>query len=157
MANNRAKPRRKPIRLPAGAYHQPGSWYFLTLCCKNKAPLFASREKRDLVQQVLIERARRNRVELAAYTILPNHLHLICSAGKRGVPGLVKEFKSKCAVELKRRFGMDSPWQYRYFDHKIRSEESLEEKCRYVRLNPVRLGLAVRAEDYPWTGALRSD
>lgn len=151
------KPRRKPIRLSPGSYHQPGAWYFLTLCCKNKALLLDSPEKRDLVQQVLLETAQGNRVELATYTILPNHIHVICSAGKTGVPGFVKEFKSKCAVELRRQFNVASPWQYRYFDHKLRSEESLDEKCRYVRLNPVRLGLAARAEDYAWTGSLRSD
>ena len=157
MQNDPSKPRRKPIRLPADAYRKPGTWYFLTLCCKSKAPLFAQPEKRDLVRQILLETAKTNHVELAVYAILPNHVHIICSAGKNGVPGFVRAFKSRSAVELKHRFEVDSPWQFRYFDHKIRSEESLDAKCRYVRLNPVRLGLVARAEDYPWTGALRSD
>jgi putative transposase len=157
MQNDSSKPRRKPIRLPANAYRKPSTWYFLTLCCKNKAALFAQPGKRNLVRQVLLDTAKTHHVELAVYTILPNHLHVICSAGKNGVPGFVRAFKSRSAVELKRGFGAGSPWQFRYFDHKIRGEESLDAKCRYVRLNPVRLGLVARAEDYPWTGTLRTD
>jgi len=157
MQKDQSKRRRKRIRLPADAYRKPSAWYFLTLCCKSKAPLFAQAEKRDLVRHVLLETAKTNHVELAVYTILPNHVRVICSAGKNGVPGFVRAFKSRSAVELKRRFKVDSPWQFCYFDHKIRGGESLKEKCRYVRLNPERLGLVARDEDYPWSGVLRTN
>ena len=32
----------------------------------------------------------------------------------------------------------------------LRSDESLEEKCEYIRQNPVKAGLVRRSEDYPW-------
>jgi REP element-mobilizing transposase RayT len=150
-------PRRKPIRLPADAYYKPATWYYVTVCCRAKESLFESPAKRDLVQQILRQTAMQNRVELAAYTIMPNHLHAICSAGEQGLPGFIRGFKSKTAVEFRRRFNQSSPWQFRYFDHKVRSEESLQEKSRYVWLNPVRWGLVRRPEDYPWNGSLRSD
>jgi len=50
----------------------------------------------------------------------------------QGLPGFVRDFKSRTAVEFKRRFGLRSPWQFRYFDHKIRSEEAFLKRCRYV-------------------------
>jgi REP element-mobilizing transposase RayT len=43
-------------------------------------------------------------------------------------------------------------WQPGFFDHLLRSEESYEQKWRYVRENPVRAGLASRAEDWPYQG-----
>ena len=153
---NTSLPKRKHIRLPPGAYYKPGTWYFITICCRGKQPLLDTPDKRDLVRELLRQTATVHCVELAAYTILPNHLHVICSAGKKGLPGFVREFKSRTAVEFKRLFGEGSPWQFRYFDHKIRSEESLRNKCRYVWFNPVRRGLAPKPEDYPWSGALRT-
>jgi len=36
------------------------------------------------------------------------------------------------------------------FDHVLRSDESLKEKREYIRQNPMRAGLADRAEDYKW-------
>jgi hypothetical protein len=41
-------------------------------------------------------------------------------------------------------------WQEESFDHLLRSDESLAEKCEYIRQNPVRRGLVQRAEDYRW-------
>jgi REP element-mobilizing transposase RayT len=40
-------------------------------------------------------------------------------------------------------------WQSGFFDHRLRSDESFEEKAHYIRQNPVRAGLVPRAEDWP--------
>ncbi len=153
-AETKALPQRKRIRLPADAYHKPGAWYFVTICCRNKQPRWQAAASRDVVQQILHQTAISNHVELAAYSILPNHLHLICSAGKPGLGGFIRELKSKTAIEISRRSGESSPWQPRFFDHKLRSDESLRQKCEYVWMNPVRRGLVIRPEDYRWSGAL---
>ena len=152
-----ALPKRKHIRLPPDAYHKSTAWYFVTICCKKKKALLDSPQARDLVVRVLRSTAAALRVELAVYTVLPNHVHMICSAGTKGVFGFVREFKSRTAVELIRRGFQASPWQGRFFDHKLRSAESLRRKCEYVWLNPVRKRLADRLEDYPWSGALLTD
>jgi hypothetical protein len=36
----------------------------------------------------------------------------------------------------------------------MRNEQHYHEKWEYVRLNPVRAGLAARADDWPWQGEL---
>ena len=147
-----ASTKRKRIRLPADAYHRTEVWYFVTICCKDKKSHFRVAYARSLVQEILLQFAEKFRVELAAYTILPNHMHLICSAGTKGLSGFIGGFKSRVSVEFKREFGKESPWQWRFFDHKIRNHESLRQKCEYVWMNPVRRDLAKRVEDYPWSG-----
>lgn len=147
-----AYPKRKLIRLSADAYHRTGAWYFVTVCCKEKKPLFRSERARSLVRDIMLQFAERYRVELVAYTILPNHLHLICSAGTKGLSGFVGGFKSRVSVEFKQKYGKPSPWQARFFDHKIRGDESLNQKCEYVWMNPVRRGLVKKAEEYLWSG-----
>ena len=41
--------------------------------------------------------------------------------------------------------------QQNFFDHRLRSGESFDEKEYYVRMNPVRKGLVTCAEDWPYT------
>jgi REP element-mobilizing transposase RayT len=41
-------------------------------------------------------------------------------------------------------------WQRDFFDHRLRHDESFIEKASYIRLNPVRAGLTVRTEDWPY-------
>jgi putative transposase len=45
-------------------------------------------------------------------------------------------------------------WQKGFFDHMIRSHESYDEKWMYVRNNPVRAGLVLSAEDWPYAGEI---
>lgn len=41
-------------------------------------------------------------------------------------------------------------WQRDYFDHRLRSSESYEEKIAYIRNNPVRAGLIASADQWPY-------
>lgn len=43
-------------------------------------------------------------------------------------------------------------WQPGFFDHVLRNDESYSEKWKYVRENPVRSGLVLRAGDWPYQG-----
>ena len=149
-------PKRKRIRLPLGAYQTSGTWYFVTVCCREKKALFRSDRRKDLVERALVETAERQHVELASYVIMPDHVHFVCSAGVRGLIGFVRDFKVRTTTVFRRRLRLSSPWQARFFDHKIRSGESLDRKGRYVRMNPVRRGLVSKPEDYLWTGSLRT-
>lgn len=112
-------------------------------------------ERRELVRQLLVQLALAQKVELASYSILPDHLHFISSAGTRGLVGFVRDFKSASARQLRRRGLRGSLWQRSFFDHKLRNDQSLSEKSQYIWLNPVRRGLVREAKDYPWSGGLR--
>ncbi|MFQ5724423.1 MAG: transposase [Terriglobia bacterium] len=155
-AQVQTRPRRKRIRLPIPDYRTPGAWYFLTICCKGKKPLFHKSEVRTLVVGVLRETAQCHKIEVAGYTVLPDHLHLICSAGRAGIIAFVRHFKGRVAAEMRKSFGTRTLWQGSFFDRKLRSEESLREKCIYVWQNPVRRGLVEKSEDYAWSGSLRT-
>ncbi|MDA2914527.1 transposase, partial [Acidobacteriia bacterium AH_259_A11_L15] len=145
---------RKRIRLPLSDYRIPGAWYFLTVCCKDKKPHLARQEVRTLIVDIMRQAAQNHHVEIAAYTVLPDHLHLICSAGQNGVVAFVRRLKGQAVAEMRRHYGKAALWQQSFFDHKLRSEESLQEKCVYIWQNPVRRGLARTPQDYPWSGSL---
>jgi len=45
-------------------------------------------------------------------------------------------------------------WQPGFFDHVLRNDESYSQKWEYVRENPVRAELVVRADERPYQGEL---
>ncbi len=41
-------------------------------------------------------------------------------------------------------------WQDGFFDHRLRGNESYEEKAHYIRMNPVRAGLVTEPREWPY-------
>lgn len=41
-------------------------------------------------------------------------------------------------------------WQENFFDHRLRRDESVEEKGVYIRRNPVAKGLTSSPDEWPW-------
>ncbi len=41
-------------------------------------------------------------------------------------------------------------WQDGVFDHRLRGNESYEEKAHYIRMNPVRAGLVTEPREWPY-------
>jgi putative transposase len=42
-------------------------------------------------------------------------------------------------------------WQRRYYEFNVSSVEKYIEKVQYIHRNPVKLGLAIKPEDYRWS------
>jgi REP element-mobilizing transposase RayT len=97
------------------------------------------------------------RIRLYAVVIMPDHVHLLLSPRRNrdGWPyplvDILQCLKSVTAHRINKMLRLSGPvWQEESFDHVLRSDESLKEKCEYIRQNPVRKGLAVRPEEYRW-------
>jgi len=127
---------------------------FVTFCAGG--PLILSAEARDLVlDHCLREHGRR--IHLHAAVVMPNHVHLLLSALRDGngwpfpLVDILQCLKSATAHGINKLQNCSGPvWEEESFDHVLRSDESLREKCAYIRQNPVRAGLVRRPEDYRW-------
>ena len=77
--------------------------------------------------------------------LLPDHLHaLLALAPDLKLGGLVGNWKRY----IRRK--VDIAWQKDFFDHRLRSDESWEEKAAYIRANPVRAGLIDENKTWPF-------
>ena len=76
--------------------------------------------------------------------LMPDHLHGLFSFAK--LPGMRKSMRDWKSFTAK---ALDIQWQRDFFDHRLRSDESYAEQAHYIRMNPVRRGLATRPEDWP--------
>ena len=102
-------------------------------------------------------RGRKQAVQLYhlhAYAVMPNHVHILARPGAslERISRALKGFTARQANKILGRTGQRL-WQQESYDHWVRSEESFSRIAEYVEHNPVRAGLAKRAEDWPWSSA----
>jgi len=92
-------------------------------------------------------------IAVGQYVIMPDHVHLFVCGPKDFVLGrwigLLKQTLAKAAGKPA---AGGTPWQEGFFDHLLRSDESMSEKWGYIRRNPVRAALVQRPEDWPYQG-----
>jgi|SRR5579863_995781 len=96
-------------------------------------------------------------IQLYAAVIMPNHVHLLFTALRDSegwtfaLPEILRRIKGTSARSINKFNGQSGPvWQDESFDHVLRGSESLRETMEYIRQNPVRKGLVMQPEDYPW-------
>jgi putative transposase len=99
----------------------------------------------------------RSKYELLAAVVMPDHAHLILSPLRRpdgwcwSLPEIMHAIKGSSAHGINQLLGRSGAvWQEEFFDHVLRSNESLEEKIEYICNNPVRAGLVSEPHSYPW-------
>jgi putative transposase len=102
----------------------------------------------------LAQSAARCGLEIWAYCLMPNHVHLV------GVPmqadSLSQTFRTVHMQYARyfngKRNAVGHLWQGRFFSCAM-DEDHVSAAVRYVELNPVRSGLVESPHDYPWSSA----
>lgn len=94
--------------------------------------------------------------ELLAWTLMPDHLHLLITLSHtETLQGVVQKVKSNTARELKSNdLSLGQVWASAFHDRALRRDEDIRDVARYMVLNPVRAGLVARVGDYPYWDAI---
>jgi putative transposase len=91
-------------------------------------------------------------VEVWAYCLMPNHVHLIATPAR---PQALAEAVAATHVRYTRQINLREGWTGYLWQGRFASfpmdEDYLRHCARYVGLNPVRAGLVERAVDWPWS------
>jgi len=97
------------------------------------------------------------RIRLHAVVVMPDHIHLLLTPlrNEQGWPfplvDILQRVKGATAHRINKLLHRSGPvWEKESFDHVLRSDESLKEKCEYIRQNPVKAGLVKNPESYRW-------
>jgi len=94
------------------------------------------------------------RYQLFAWCVMANHVHLLLTPLWK-LPKVTKGLKGYTAREINRlqnEIGRTF-WQDESFDHWVRDEEELLRIIAYIENNPVKAGLCLRPQDWPWSSA----
>ncbi len=151
---------RRSVRLKDYDYSSAG-YYFVTICCFNRLPLFGEIKNGAMVlndcgriahNEWLNTINKRENIQLNEFVIMPNHMHGIIhltenfnkntnnqtgfQSPSKNLGAIVRGYKSAVSGQLKEVLG-HSAWQRNYHEHIIRNEQSYKQIAEYVVNNPI--------------------
>lgn len=118
--------------------------------------------------------------DLIAYTIMPNHVHLVIkpildklvdrsaasiktaeaetnrvmrsSASHYILTKILQDLKSKTALKGNKLLNRSGAfWQHESYDHVVRNDKELRRIVNYIIMNPMKAGLCETAEEWLWS------
>jgi REP element-mobilizing transposase RayT len=94
------------------------------------------------------------RYRLAAWVVMPNHVHLLVDVWETPLAELVKSWKSFVAREANKLLDRSGAfWEREYLDTVIADETHRRTAVRYIENNPVKAGLVREVKEWPWSSA----
>jgi REP element-mobilizing transposase RayT len=151
--------------------------YYLTFQIVGWVDIFTRKTYRDVVIESLKYCQQHKGLNLFAYVIMSNHIHLLAQSEKGDLSGFIRDFKnftSKKILELmegqseSRKDWMKIVFEYhgknkvkqthQIWTHEnhaeyILSQKFAEQKINYIHNNPVRAGIVEKQEDYLYSSA----
>jgi REP element-mobilizing transposase RayT len=95
---------------------------------------------------------------LDVFCIMPNHVHTVFTplAKEEGVchalQTIMHSLKRRTARQANNILGCEGQfWQHESYDHIVRDQPEWERIVHYVLNNPVKAGLVISWEEWPWT------
>lgn len=138
-----------PNALRRGRDSRPGVNYFLTICVADRHPVLQSAVATHLLQ-ALREPESGSIWRLRCGTIMPDHIHCLIELGSvHSLSRALGRFKALTKPTVIAASASAS-WQENFYDHRLRSNESVEPVIRYIHSNPYRAGLVAVGATWPW-------
>jgi len=115
-------------------------------------PLFRDEDDRRVFLRLVWRTVRRHGWRCHAICVLGTHYHLVVETSRERLSAGMLALNGHYARYANARHGrFGHVFAERFSSRAIESEAYLFDACAYVVLNPVRAGLCVRAEEWPWS------
>ena len=101
---------------------------------------------------LLAERLPKAGVDVWAYCLMPNHVHLVLVPRRKdSLTRLLRDTHATYARRINQVHGWQGHlWQERFHSF-VMDERHLLSAVRYIELNPVRAGLCKHPDEWPWS------
>ena len=119
----------------------------------NRQNCFFSDEDRGFYIKTLAQALERYEVDLHAYVLMSNHVHLLMTpASKNGISKVMQALGRSYVGYINHRYQRTGTlWEGRHKASLIDSERYLLRCQRYIELNPVRAGMVTNPSQYFWS------
>jgi len=155
-------------------FHNPEGVYFVSFAVQGWIDVFTRNEYKDILVENLKFCQKNKGLEIFAWCIMTNHVHLITGA-KEGfrLPDILRDYKKFTSKALKNAIvkniqesrkermlqQFETPEGFRFWrgDNKpieLWSNKVINQKIDYIHQNPVEAGLVFKAEDYVYSSAV---
>ena len=118
-------------RLPLDAYADPSATWLVTIGVHDRlACPFSSPEVAHVIADTLKCRSAELNTHLWAWCVMPDHLHLVLSAGSRSLVDVVGDLKSHMIRAWWAYGNRGRLWQPSFHDRGLRTPAQMEEAIR---------------------------
>ena len=157
----------------------PDDLYFVTLTVVGWVKLFTRETYTDVIVDNLKYCQEIEKLDIFAYVIMSNHLHLVCRRRDKDLKEILGRFKSYTSklflkeiesniqesrkewlLQLFKKFAAGNKqygeyhiWDYTNHPVALYSNSVIESKIEYIHQNPVRAGIVTQAEYYKYSSA----
>jgi len=153
--------------------YEPTHPHFVTCTILHWIPIFTRQESVQIVLNCLEFLKEKKKLQLFAYVVLENHLHLIVQSDDLGkTMESFKKFTAKRILELLKREGVSTileqlafykkahhkekifqVWQEGYQPKLLQTDEMMIQKIKYIHENPVKRGYVDEAIHWRYSSA----
>ena len=132
----------------------PGGIFSVTKCVQPKRPVL-DEEIRNFVVSSLRFYVERRDIELRAFVVMPDHVHVLVSLLKEWTLSLwMKCLMSFVSAKTTSRLRMcGCHWQEGFYDTEVHTEKQFHYLADYIHDNPVRDGLVASPEEWSASSA----
>ncbi len=134
-----------------------GEVYHVINRANGRLTIFNTQEEYQLFEQLLLETKELIDMRILAYTIMPNHWHLVLHPKKDGdltaFMQRVSNSHTRKVHAITKTNGSGHLYQGRYKSFLVESNEYLLTLIKYVERNPVRAKLTKKCQDWQWGSA----
>ena len=152
--------------------------YFTTFQIVQWIDIFTRQVYRDIIMESLRFCQKHKELEIYAYVIMSNHIHILIRSGIDKLSDTIREFKSFTAKKILEAINTEEEsrreWmlnlfefsakkhkrneKYQLWTHENHAEivygnQFMDSKINYIHDNPVRAGIVEKAEDYLYSSA----
>ncbi len=134
----------------------PFQTYFVTKCVEARRPILAVPSTAEIVIESLAHVRRQGQIKLLAFVVMPDHYHAVFSLRLgQDLSNLMRRIGSYTANRIRRALDLGhSVWQGDgFYDRACRNEDEVLDVVEYVHDNPIRKGLIVLPEEWPFSSA----
>jgi len=143
-----------------------GGCYFFTVVTYDRRAFLTEPLARRCLREAWKATRQQSCFEVIAVCLLPDHLHCVWKLPEgdgdfslrwsRIKAGFTRRYLAAGAVEREQSLSRKGKrergiWQRRFWEHQIRNATDLRRHIDYIHYNPVKHGLVVRVEDWPWS------
>jgi putative transposase len=140
----------RPLRI-----EYPGAFYHITARGNERNNIFRDELDKERFLGYLETAVIRYKAVIHVYCLMNNHYHLLLSTPSANLSEIVQHINGAYTVYFnKRHHRCGHLFQGRYKAILVDADEYAGELSRYIHLNPVRAGVVVKPENYPWTSYL---
>ena len=154
----------RPMPQGLKRYFGAGDLHFITCSCYQRHAWLGTASRRNLFLHLLEQTRLKYRFVVLGYVVMPEHFHLLISEPQVGNPSTVLQvLKQRFAQRILRRRRTERHqallfegqpvhvWQARFYDFNVWTECKRIEKLRYMHRNPVKRGLVLEPDQWPWS------